>query len=335
MSDKKQFPIAIYKSPGGGAAIRVKVSRDTVWLTQKQMAEVFGKDTDTIGLHIKNIYKAGELLPSATTEKYSVVQKEGKRAVSRQVSYYNLDVIISVGYRVNSVRGTRFRIWATKVLRRHLLDGYTVNKELLAKNREKFLALQKAVSLLGSLNDRRQLGQDEVASLLSLLSDYAYGLDLLDDYDRQNLKVANVTKKRASGISYQEAVDIVERIKKDLKVSSNLFGRQRDDSLKSSLAAINQTFGGKPLYPAIEEKAAHLLYFLVKNHSFVDGNKRIAAALFLVYMNRNGLLYAASGEKRLADSGLVALTLLIAESRPTEKDDIVKLVINLINKNNK
>jgi len=331
MSYKKQFPIAIYKASGGRVKVTVKIDRDTLWLTQAQIAALFDVQRPAITKHLKNIFETGELDGKSVSSIMEHTAEDGKKY---QTLFYNLDAIISIGYRVNSRQATQFRIWATKILHQHLIDGYTVNKELLVKNREKFKALQKAVSLLGSLNDRRQLGQDEVASLLFLLSDYAYGLDLLDNYDRQNLKVANVTRKRASGISYQEAVDIVERIRKDLKVSSNLFGRQRDDSLKSSLAAINQTFGGKPLYPTIEEKAAHLLYFLVKNHSFVDGNKRIAAALFLVYMNRNGLLYAASGEKRLADSGLVALTLLIAESRPTEKADIVKLVINLINKNN-
>lgn len=326
-----QFPIAIFKI-SGRAKVPVKVEKDNVWLNLTQIAFLFERDKSVISRHLRSIFSSRELSRFSVVAKNATTAADGK---TYQVEYYNLDAILSVGYRVNSVRATQFRIWATGVLRQHLLEGYTVNKELLAKNREKFLDLQKAVSLLGSLTGRRQLAQDEVASLLSLLSDYAYGLDLLDSYDSQSLKITNVTRKKAVGISYKEAVDIVERIRKDLKISSSLFGKQKDESLKSSLAAINQTFDRKDLYPTIEEKAANLLYFVVKNHSFVDGNKRIAAVLFLVYLNRNGLLYTASGQKRLADSGLVALTLLIAESKPAEKNDIVKIVVNLINKNNK
>ena len=327
--------IVIYRAKDGRAALDVRLQKDNVWLSLNQISELFDRDKSVISRHLREIYKTGELRRGATVAKNATVQNEGPREVVRQVEYYNLDAIISIGYRVNSVRATQFRIWATGILRQHLLEGYTVNKELLAKNQEKFLALQKAVSLLSSLPGRRQLAQDEVASLLSLLSDYAYGLDLLDSYDRQSLKITNATKRKAVGINYREAVDIVERIRNDLKVTSNLFGKQKDESLKSSLAAINQTFDKKDLYPTIEEKAANLLYFVVKNHSFVDGNKRIAAVLFLVYLNRNGMLYSASGQKRLADSGLVALTLLIAESKPSEKNDIVKITVNLINRNNK
>jgi len=334
IKEHEESNIIIYKTSDGQTRIDVRFDGDTAWLTQKQMAQLFGIDIRTINEHIQNIFSEGELPQNSTIRKFRIVQKEGSRNVSREISYGNLDLIISVGYRVKSKIATAFRQWATARLRQYLLDGYAVNKELLAQSKERFIALQKAVSLIGSVNERRLLGQDEIASLMDLLKDYAYGLELLDSYDKQNLKITKTTKKRSSEIKYQEAVDIIERMRKDLKITSDIFGREKDHSLRSSLAAIEQTFGGKALYPTIEEKAAHLLYFLVKNHSFIDGNKRIAAALFLVYMNKNGILYSPTGKKRLADSGLVALTILIAESKPSEKDDIIKLVVNLINKSN-
>ena len=317
--------VVLYKSPDGGAALQVRIDKETVWLTQRQMAQLFGKDTDTVGLHIRNAYKEGELEKTATTEDSSVVQREGGRSVRRTVRHYNLDVIISVGYRVKSKRGTQFRIWATRVLRDYILKGYSVNEQRLKD-------LRQSLRLVRHVLDRREVDRDEAKALLQVVSDYAHALDLLDDYDHQRVARAKGKVAPARGIVYDEARRIIDRLRTKFR-ASELFGREKDESLRSSLAAVMQTFGGKDLYPSLEGKAAHLLYFLVKNHSFADGNKRIAAALFLWFMEKNGLLYRKDGSKRVADNALVAITLMIAESDPAEKDAVVNLTMNLIGGN--
>ena len=325
MSDP-QKQIVLYKAPDGRVKLDVRLEGETVWLTQRQMAELFDKDTDTIGLHLRNTYREGELNEGATTEESSVVQIEGRRRVTRRVRFYNLDAIISVGYRVNSKRGTQFRIWATRVLRDHLLKGYTVNERRLRE-------LNQSIRLIGEIAQRHELSGDEAKAILRVVTDYTLALDLLDDYDRQRVAIRGTTRRPVKSIDHAEAQRLVGRLREKLS-ASRLFGREKDDSLRGALAAITQTFGKREVYPSLEEKAAHLLYFVVKNHPFVDGNKRIAAALFLWFLQKNGALYRPDGSKRIADNALVAMTLLIAESRPAEKDLLTRVVVNLINRRN-
>ncbi len=250
-----------------------------------------------------------------------------------EVNGYNLDVIISVGYRIKSQNGTRFRTWATNVLKRHLIDGYTLNKQRLEQQTLKLQALQRAVKLIGSMRQRKQLEYKEAMGLLEVISDYNYALGLLDDYDYKRLRITETSKEETFILNYESAIEAVTKLKGRIG-SSDLFGIERDKSFSSSVSSIYQTFDSKDLYPSIEEKAANLLYFIIKNHSFVDGNKRIAASIFLWFLKRNGILYKDDGSKRIADNALVALTLMIAESNPEERDIIVTLVVNLINKNN-
>ncbi|RPI79489.1 MAG: cytochrome C biogenesis protein CycH [Desulfobacteraceae bacterium] len=318
--------VVIYQANDGSPALEVKVDKETVWLSQRQMASLFDKDTDTVGLHLRNIYKEDELGEEATTEDSSVVQWEGARKVKRVIKFYNLDVIISVGYRVKSKRGTQFRIWATRVLREHILKGYTLNERRLKE-------LRQSLRLVEHVLDRHEVGSDEAKALLKVVTDYAYALELLDDYDHQRVVPGYVKKTKAKGISYNEARKVIDRLKVRFG-GSDLFGKEKDDNLHSSLSAIMQTFDSRDVYPSLEEKAAHLLYFLVKNHSFVDGNKRIAAALFLWFMEKNNLLYRKDGGKRVADNALVAMTLMIAESDPAEKAAVIGITVNLINRKN-
>jgi len=327
MTDK----VVIYQSADGQAFLDVRLEQETVWLSQKQMAELLDKDTDTIGLHIRNIYKEGELEPDATTEESSVVQKEGSREVRRTLKFYNLDVIISVGYRVKSQSGTQFRQWATKVLREHLVQGYTINQQRLEEQSQKLAEMQQAVELLSRTLEQQQLVNDLGKDVLKVIADYAYALDLLDRYDHGTLNIEKTSGTTDFVLDYKSANEIVLSMKGNFE---GLFGIEKDQGFKSAIGTIYQTFDGKELYPSAEEKAANLFYFIVKNHAFSDGNKRIAAALFIYFLNSNNILYRADGSKRLADNTLVALTLLIAESKPEEKDTIVKVVVNLINRCN-
>jgi len=318
--------ILIYETDNGNFHVDVRLDKDTVWLTQKQMAELFDKDSDTVGLHIKNIYKEKELDKFLTTEKYSVVQKEGRREVKRKLYFYNLDVIISVGYRVKSIRGTQFRIWATKILREHIIKGYTVNQKRLEE-------LKRSIKLINTVVDKYSTNTDETKALIKIVSDYTYALDLLDDYDYQRVKITSVSDMESVRISYVQVRGIIDKL--TIKFSAgNLFGKEKDGSIHSCINTIYQSFGEYDLYPSIEEKASNLLYFLVKNHPFVDGNKRIAAFIFIWFLDLNNYLYKYDGSKRIADNTLVALTLMIAESKPEERETIIKIVINLINKNN-
>lgn len=325
--------IRIYQSEDGKAEVQVKFEHETVWLSQRQMAELFDKDTDTIGLHLKNIFESGELDELSTTEESSVVQKEGKRNIKRRLKLYNLDAIISVGYRVNSKRGVQFRIWANKVLKEYLVKGFSINEKRLAQNNEHLKELKNSVKILGEVLNYKPLTNDESIGLLKIISDYAYALDVLDQYDYQKLEINNTSGKEIYKLTYEEAINQIKLAKKAY-VNSELFGNEKDKSFKSSLTTIYQTFDGVDLYPSIEEKAANLLYFITKNHSFSDGNKRIAAFLFLYFLERNGILFDEFGNKRITDNTLVALTLMIAVSRPEEKETMTKVVVNLINKNN-
>jgi len=325
--------IKIYKAEDGKTEVQVKLDHDTVWLSQKQMAELFGKDSDTIGLHLKSVFKSGELDEFSTTEFSSVVRQEGKREVIRKIRIYNLDAIISVGYRVNSKRGTQFRIWANKILKDFLIKGFSINEHRLRQQNEQLRELQESVKLLGNVLKYKDLSGDESTGLLKIISDYAYALDILDQYDYQNLEIAETSGKETYQLTYEEAILQIRKVKA-VYGNSELFGHEKDDSFQSSVATIYQTFNGADLYPSIEEKAANLLYFVTKNHSFTDGNKRIAAFLFLYFLEKNGILFDQYGNKRIADNALVALTLLIAVSRTEEKEVMTKVIVNLINKRN-
>lgn len=325
--------IKIYQSQDGQTEVQVRFENETVWLSQKQMAQLFDKDTDTVGLHLKNIYNSGELDEISTTEDSSVVQLEGKRNVKRNIKLYNLDAIISVGYRVNSKRGIQFRIWASKILKEYLIKGFSINEKRLTQRNEQLKELQDSVKILGNILEHKSLSNDESVGLLKIISDYAYALNILDQYDYQNLEIKDTSGKETFQLTYEEAMKQIILAKK-AHGNSDLFGREKDESFQSSVATIYQTFSGTDLYPSIEEKAANLLYFITKNHSFSDGNKRIAAFLFLYFLERNGILFDYAGNKRIADNTLVALTLMIAVSKPEEKDTMTKVIVNLINKNN-
>ena len=327
LSDK----IVIYRTADGQTTVDVRMDGDTVWLSQAQMAELFQTDRTSILRHIKNIYKTGELEENPTCAFFAQVRTEGKRTVTRQIPYYNLDMIISVGYRVNSLRGTQFRIWANKVLKDYLVKGYAVNKTL---TEQRYTELKQLVAVLGrTVKAQEALTSDDALNLVEVVSDYAYALDTLDKYDYQQLAVEQTTNEAKFRATYEGAMQAIEELKAKFG-GSQWFAHEKDDSFKSSIGQIYQTFGGQDLYPSVEEKAAMLLYLVTKNHSFSDGNKRIAATLFLWFMAGNGILYNTDGSKRIADNTLVALTLMIAESRTEEKDVMVKVVVNLINKNN-
>ncbi len=310
--------IVIYRSQNGEAGLAVRLEGETLWLTQAQIGLLFEKERSVITKHLRNVFRSGELEENNNVQKMHFVNSK------KMVLFYNLDVILSVGYRVNSKRGTQFRIWATNVLKQHIVKGYTENARRLQE-------LKQSLQLVEHVLDRHDVSSDEAKALLRVVTDYSYALDLLDDYDHQRVPAAPVHKGDVRAISYEEARRLIERLREKFKAPA-IFGQEKDDSLHSSLNAILQTFDGKDVYPGLEQKAAHLLYFLVKNHSFVDGNKRIAASLFLWFMEKNGLLYGAGGEKRIADATLVALTLMIAESAPREKDPIIRIVMNLIGK---
>lgn len=325
--------IKIYQTDDGQTKIDVKFDNETVWLTQKQMAQLFDKDSDTIGLHLKNIYKSGELEEHTTTEEFPVVQQEGKRTVKRKLKFYNLDAIISIGYRVNSRRGIQFRIWASRIIKEYLLKGFSLDNKRLIQQNSQLKELQTTVKILGDSLKFKELTDDESSGLLKIITQYAYALDILDQYDYQSLEVINTSGKEIYQLTYEEAIAQIQLAKKFYE-NSDLFGNEKDESFKSSISTIYQTFNGIDLYPSIEEKAANLLYFITKNHSFTDGNKRIAAFLFLYFLERNKILFDEIGYKRIADNTLVALTLMIAVSKPEEKDTMIKVIVNLINKNN-
>jgi hypothetical protein len=274
--------IMLYKAEDGNTKLEVRLEQETVWLNLNQITILFDRDKSVVSKHIKNIYKEEELKEEATVAKFATVQNEGGRRVERSIEFYNLDVIISVGYRVKSLRGTQFRIWATRVLKNHIIKGYTINEKRLKEQNERLLELQQTVDLLGRIVEERQLAGQEAEGLLKVIADYSLALKLLDDYDYSRLAIGDTTEQACFTITYEAARKAVNRLATTSGVTgSNLFGREKDDSFKGSIGAIYQTFDNKEVYPSIEEKAAHLLYFVVKNHSFVDGNKRIAASLFL------------------------------------------------------
>ena len=323
--------IIIYQTEDGQTQIDVRLENETVWLTQAQMAELFQTDRTSIVRHINNIYKVEELDRKSTCAKIAQVQIEGKRTVKRNIPYFNLDMIISVGYRVNSKRGVKFRQWANNVLKQYLVKGYAVNERI---RKEQIGELRQLVGMLGrTIQNQPLLSNDETNALFEVVTDYTYALDILDNYDYERLTIDKTTKQEPFHATYENAMEAINGLR-DKFGGSTLFGNEKDDSFKSSIGQIYQTFGGEELYPSVEEKAAMLLYLVTKNHSFSDGNKRIAATLFLWFLNNNRILYREDGSKRIADNTLVALTLMIAESKTEEKDVMVKVVVNLINQRN-
>ncbi len=321
----EQNNIIIYQTEDGQTQIDVRMENETVWLSANQMALLFGRDEKTIRKHINNVFSENEVSKDINTH---FLRVDG---VKQPVAFYTLDVIISVGYRVKSQRGVQFRQWANQVLKQYLIKGYAVNQRI---HSEQIAELRQLVRMVGRTIQNQQLEQnDENQALFDIVVDYTYALDTLDDYDYQRLRVAETTQEDKFHATYENAMEAIKALR-DKFGGSSLFGNEKDDSFKSSIGQIYQTFGGEELYPSVEEKAAMLLYLVTKNHSFSDGNKRIAATLFLWFLNNNGILYRPDGTKRLADNTLVALTLMIAESKTEEKDVMVKVVVNLINQKN-
>ena len=317
--------IVIYQTEDGQTQIDVRMENETVWLSANQMAMLFDREESNIRRHVINVFREGEL------NRENNVQNLHVNGVKKPVPFYTLDVIISVGYRVKSQRGVQFRQWANRVLKQYLMKGYAVNERI---RREQIGELRQLVQLVGrTLQNREMSSEVESQDLLDVVVDYTYALDTLDNYDYERLSIDKITPEESFRATYEGAMREIERLRERFG-GSVLFGNEKDDSFKSSIGQIYQTFGGEELYPSVEEKAAMLLYLVTKNHSFSDGNKRIAATLFLWFLNGNHILYNADGSKRLADSTLVALTLMIAESKTEEMDVMVKVVVNLINKNN-
>lgn len=312
--EENEKEIVLFESADENVHLKVEFDDETAWLTKDQMAVLFGRDRSVITRHISNVYKEGELERKATCAKNAQVQTEGDRQVERQVEYYNLDVIISVGYRVKSKRGVEFRRWATNVLRRYILDGH-------AENRRRLEQLGQIVQVMDRVPDSL-----EARDILDVVRAYTGALNLLDDYDHQRITRPKGTRATYV-LEYDECRELIDSMR--FANESDVFGVEKDDSFKSSIATIYQSFGGQDLYPSLEEKAANLLYFVVKNHSFLDGNKRIAATLFLYFLDRNGALWKG-GAKRVSDSALVAVTIMIAGSKPEEKEAMVSLVMSFL-----
>ncbi|MDQ6479198.1 virulence protein RhuM/Fic/DOC family protein [Dyadobacter sp. LHD-138] len=318
--------IEIYQSGDGETQIEVKFEQDTVWLSQKQMSDLFDKDTDTIGLHLKNIFNEEELEAPATTEDFSVVQQEGKRQVKRIMKFYNLDAVISVGYRVNSKRGIQFRRWATQRLKDYLIQGYAINEKRLAQKQQEVQTLKNGIRILSRAIET-QIGDPDTA----WLDQFAKGLELLDDYDHENLDQKGRNTHPANYPELPDYQNIIEAVRSEFE--SSVFGKEKDDSFKSSVAQISKGFGDVDFYPSIEEKAATLLYLIIKNHSFVDGNKRIAAACFLLFLEVNDLLKSKDGDLLISNEALASLTLFTAASKPEEMDTVKMLIISVLNRN--
>ncbi|OPX97265.1 MAG: Fic/DOC family protein [Syntrophorhabdus sp. PtaB.Bin006] len=330
---EKKGEIVIYRTPEGKMELEVKLEHETLWLHQYQLAELLETDRSSLVKHITNIYKTGELSEDSTCAKFAQVRLEGKRRVTRQVLHYNLDMILSVGYRVNSKRGTQFRIWANNVLKEYLAKGYALNEKRLREREKELTTLKTGIQLLerSIMKQARQL--DQAMAFVNIIAGFSEGLRILDDYDNERLDSAGITEKAAVVIRYEECRDIIGQIQDEF--NSPLFGKEKDESFKSSIGQIYQSFGGKELYPSIEEKASMLLYLIVKNHSFVDGNKRIAATLFLYFLDKNGVLYHEDGTTLIDGNTLASITLMIAESNPTEMETVKRIIMSILNRSSK
>ena len=317
--------IIIYRAEDNSVQLDVRMENESVWLTASQMAMLFGKEESNIRRHIINVFRDEEV------ERENNVHFLHVNGVKKPVPFYSLDVILSIGYRVNSKRAIAFRQWSTKILKEFIVKGYAINEKL---RREQLSDLRQLVQIVGrTVQSNAVESEDETQAIFDVVLDYTYALDTLDNYDYERLTVRETTPEERFHATYENAMQTIAALREKFG-GSTLFGNEKDDSFKSSIGQIYQTFGGKDLYPSVEEKAAMLLYLVTKNHSFSDGNKRIAATLFLWFLNNNGILYREDGTKRLADNTLVALTLMIAESRTEEKDTMVKVVVNLINQKN-
>ncbi len=327
--DLSKGQIIIYTGDSGIKNIEVIQQDNTLWLSAEKIAKLFDRDRTNIQRHIKHIFEEEELGKESTCAFFAQVQKEGSRTVTRHIPYYSLDVILAVGYRVSSQIATQFRKWATSILHKYLLDGYVVNKELLQVQKNKVIQLQNALILLNRSIENQAATLDEAKKLSTLMADFAVGLNLLDDYDNKTLDTKGKTQRDAVVISRDEFLNVIDKMKPEF--GSDVFANPKDEGFDSSINQIYQTFGGKDCYPGVEEKAAMLLYFLVKNHSFTDGNKRIGAACFLYFLNKNGILYQ-NGTQIIDNAALFALTVLIAVSRPEEKETMNQVIISILNK---
>ena len=324
----KKGEIVIYQTPDKKVKIDVSLENETIWLTQLQIATLFGVQVPAVNKHLKNIFKEGELVEKSVVSILEITAADGKKY---KTASYNLDAIISVGYRVNSNRATQFRVWATNTLRNYLVKGYVINEKRLLEAENKFNELKNTVDFLRQ-KARHELVAGQEQEILNLLGDYSKTLTLLEQYDTEKV----VLSKQGKGgfvLSYVDVRKIIVEVKKELvgkKEASEFFGQENADKLKGLMGAIYQTFDKKELYPSIEEKAANLLYFVIKDHPFIDGNKRIGSFLFVYFLDKNKYLYREFGEKKINDNALTALALLIAVSDPKEKDKLIKIVTNLL-----
>lgn len=318
--------IEIYKTSDNQTELKVQFDADTVWLNRAQIAELFDRDIKTIGKHVNNVFQEGELLAHSTVAKFATVQNEGNRIVERNIEYYNLDVIISVGYRVKSQRGTQFRQWATQRLKDYLVKGYAINEKRLAQKQQEVEYLKTGIRILN-----RVIAEQNTVEEFEMLHIFAKGLELLDDYDHETLDLKGITRAETIYPTYDEYMTLIKTMYSEFE--SDVFAKPKDDSFHSSINQIKQSFGDTELYPTLEEKAANLLYFITKNHSFVDGNKRIAAACFLYFMQKNNSLLKSNGIPVIENATLAALTLFIATSKTDESETVKQLVISVLNRN--
>ncbi|PIS07410.1 hypothetical protein COT78_03655 [Candidatus Berkelbacteria bacterium CG10_big_fil_rev_8_21_14_0_10_43_13] len=328
--------IVIYRAKSGDVKVTARFVDETIWLSQKQIAELFGVTVPTINEHLTSIFKSEELAEDSTIRNFRIVRSEGKRRVEREVTYYNLDAIISVGYRVNSKKATDFRVWATSTLRDYLTKGYVLNQKQLETTRENFLEARQLLLLIGE-KSKSELLRGHEKDLLGLIEEYARSLQLLDEYDHGEINLPAGGKKSKNPvkfeISYDGALELVGRMKENLarlKMNVYFFGTENGEKLRSTIGAVNQTFDGDDLYPGTADKAANLFYLIIKDHPFTDGNKRIASVLFLYFLSNNNFLYKKSGENKINNSTVAVLALLVAASDPKEKDTIIKLIIKLL-----
>ncbi|WP_100614589.1 virulence protein RhuM/Fic/DOC family protein [Confluentibacter citreus] len=322
MNEENQ--ILIYQAKDGRSQLQITMQADTIWLSQFQMATLFDKDIRTINEHIQNIYNTGELSMDATIRKFRIVRQEGNRMVNRNIDHYNLDMIISVGYRVNSKQGTQFRIWANSILKEYLVKGYAINENRLAQKEQELVVLRNGLQILSRAIEEKTADNQ-------WLTTFAKGLSLLDDYDHEQLDTKGLTKRDAIYPSLDDYKKLINQMLKEF--DSSVFGKEKDQSFQSSIAQIEKGFDATDFYESLEEKATMLLYLIVKNHSFVDGNKRIAAACFLKFLQQNNLLFNQELQPIISNNTLASLTLLIAASKPEEMETVKRLVISVLNRN--
>lgn len=328
---KEEQKIIIFKNKSGIPQIDVKIEKESVWVNLNQLSSLFGRDKSVISRHLNDIYKTKELKKDSTVAFFATVQKEGTRLIERKIEYYNLDAIISVGYRVNSKQATEFRIWATDTIREYLVRGYKINENRILEQKEKLISLKEAIGFIEKKADTYLL-QGKSRELLSLVSEFAKTLTLLEEYDKNKIKIKKTTPTFYV-LEYERCRNIIIELKAQLKKdneASNLFGQEYENKFKAIINSIYQTFDKKELYNSIEEKAAHLIYLIIKDHPFADGNKRIASFLFVYFLRENNYLYTKDYERKIANNTLVPLALLIAASDPKEKDVIVKIIISLL-----